>query len=381
MNKRPDKKTVSIESADVSAIAYASHCVRLSGMQWVLTGAVAILVVALIPSLAHRTETFVPGENYRIPYHLSEDYWLYEQLAARACAESKVLVIGDSVVWGQYVCPNGTLSSHLNEQAGGTQFANLGVNGTHPIALAGLIASQGRGIKGQKVLLHLNPLWMSSPERDLQTERPVSFNHPALVPQFVPRIPSYKATIDRRISVLAHRLLPQAGWAEHVRLAYLENSDIPAWTIEHPFGNPLSPSTSITLYPEDTPRRRPIVWEQAGLEKADFAWVDMEGSLQWRAFRRSVELLCRRGNNVFVCVGPLNEHMLTDTSLVRYRLLKRRICRWLDDNSVAYFAAETLGSGLYADTSHPISEGYASLAAMLLANESFTTFCCSSRSP
>jgi len=376
MNDRTGKKS-SFQPAgpDGGEVAYASHCVRLTAVQWVLAGAIALAVATLCPVLAQRVETFVPAADYRIPYHLSEDYWLYEQLSARAVAESKVLVIGDSVIWGQYVSPDETLTSHLNAAVGRQRFANLGVNGTHPIALAGLMKFHGRRIRGSKVVLHFNPLWMSSPTRDLQTAEKVSFNHPALVPQFVPWIPSYRASIEKRLAVVTGRLLPQAGWAEHVRLAYLDNSDLPAWTVEHPRGNPFDLPGPAALQPEDRPRRRPVCWTAAGLDQADFAWVDPDSSFQWRAFRRSVELLTERGNEVFVCVGPLNEHMLTASSRRKYAALRERIERWLKDSSTTHFIARTLPSSLYADASHPLSEGYAMLATQLLEDESFTAFC------
>ena len=275
MNDRTDSTRPS-QAAGPGEVPYASHCVRLSAMQWLLAGAIALAVATLCPVLGERFETFAPAADYRIPYHLSEDYWLCEQLSSQAAAESKMLVVGDSVIWGQYVSPSETLTAHLNAIAGQPHFANLGVNGTHLIALAGLMEFHGGRIRGRKVLLHFNPLWMSSPARDLQTAEKVSFNHPALVPQFVPWIASYQASIEKRLSVVTARLLPQAGWAEHVRLAYLGNMDLPAWTIEHPGGNPFTLIGAADLKPEERPKRRPVSWLAAGLDRADFPWVDLD---------------------------------------------------------------------------------------------------------
>jgi hypothetical protein len=67
--------------------------------------------------------------------------------------------------------------------AGGPRVVNLGVDGVHPVALAGLVEHYGHEIRGRKVLLHCNLLWMSSPEADLQGGKERSINHPALIPQ------------------------------------------------------------------------------------------------------------------------------------------------------------------------------------------------------
>ena len=45
------------------------------------------------------------------------------------------------------------------------------------------------------------------------------------------------------------------------------------------------------------------------------SWVDLGTSLQWRLFRAAVHTLLRRGNRVFVLVGPFNEHLLEADSL------------------------------------------------------------------
>ena len=129
-----------------------------------------------------------------------------------------------------------------------------------------------------------------------------------------------------------------------------------------------------TGQPGDRPRRRPISWQAGGLDRADFPWVNLDTSLQWRQFRRSVDVLTSRGNRVFVCVGPLNEHMLTDSSRLTYLALTRAIERWLQENAVPHFMPAALPSDLYADASHPLSEGYALLAKRLYENESFVFF-------
>ena len=104
----------------------------------------------------------------------------------------------------------------------------------------------------------------------------------------------------------------------------------------------------------------------------DFPWVDLESSLQWRAFQRAVEILQRRNNRVYVLVGPFNEHMLTDTSKERYRTqVKEVIADWLRTKQVPHVVPVPLATELYGDASHPLAKGYKRLAQQLLDDPLF----------
>ena len=165
-------------------VPYGSNCVRLSLREWLIVGIAFSALLCFGPMLWERIEKFEPAPDYRLPYELSSDYRLQARYCRWACSRYDTLVIGDSVVWGHYVSRDNTLSYYLNQNAGRNQFANMGVDGIHPVALAGLLKYYGRDIKGAKVILHFNPLWMSSRKHDLQIEKEFHFNHPKLVPQF-----------------------------------------------------------------------------------------------------------------------------------------------------------------------------------------------------
>jgi hypothetical protein len=204
---------------------------------------------------------------------------------------------------------------------------------------------------------------MSSPKSDLQIDEEFRFNHPRLVPQFSPDIRCYKEEYSPRIGIVVEQRWPFRGWTTHLQQVYFDKADIPTWTLDHPYDNPFEAVTRGLPPTDDTLRQyEPIPWTQRGIKKEDFAWVDPETSLQWRSFQRCVEILERRGNRVFVLVGPFNEHMLTDESLKRYQKVKLAIETWLQDKELPYLAPEPLPSELYADASHPLSQGYAILA-------------------
>ncbi len=184
-----------------------SNAIRLTGREWLLVGLFAVLLLFL-PSLWKHWEPLELEPDYRMPHDLSNDYWLFERYADLAAAKYDVLLLGDSVIWGEYVTANKTLSHYLNQGSAKERYGNLGIDGAHPLALEGLVTHYAHAIAGKNVLLHCNPLWMSSPRADLQDKEATDFNHPRLVPQFVPWLPSYKAEISPRIGVVVEQHLP-----------------------------------------------------------------------------------------------------------------------------------------------------------------------------
>jgi len=354
--------------ANAFDIPFGSNCVRLSGCEWLAVGIIFLALFYLGPMFWGRSERIEPELDYRLPYELSNDYWLYNRYCRWAWSRYETLVIGDSVIWGHYVSEHNTLPHYLNEITGRNQFANMGVDGIHPAALEGLLRYYGQAISGKNVILHLNPLWMSSSKHDLQIEKEFHFNHPRLVPQFVPKIPCYKVPYSKRISAIVERYVPFFSWASHLKIAYFENMDLPTWTIEHPYENPLKAVTLVLRTSGNHNQNERIWWAQRGIAKEDFPWVRLETSLQWNFFQRSIEILRKRGNRIFVLVGPFNEHMLKGESIETYRKMKIEIAAWLQRENIAYYIPPALPSEFYYDASHPLSEGYAMLAKQICEN-------------
>jgi hypothetical protein len=360
------KKIIQDNKNDEPEVAFSSNSIRLSAYEWFVVAIVALALIWFGPSAWKRIEKFQPVENYRIPYELSNDYWLFERYCRYASRNYDVLVIGDSVIWGHYVSQNQTLSGYLNEMASRSRFANMGVDGIHPAALAGLLKYYGRDITNKKVIIQFNPLWISSEKYDLSTDKEYIFNHPRLVPQFYPKIPCYNASYQRRISAVLERYVPTFGWISHLQIANLQNMSIAAWTLEHPYGNPLDVFNFSHTSEADKNPPGHIIQTGATTAKQDIAWVTPDDSIQWRFFRQSVELLRKRGNDVLVIVGPFNEHILSENSDGMYSNIKNQVELWLKQNHFDYYIPPVLPENLYADVSHPVGEGYAMLAQQLL---------------
>jgi hypothetical protein len=351
-----------------------SNDVRLSPREWLVAGAIFAALFVVAPRAWQAIEPLEAGPDCRVPYSLGEDYWTYQRYCRKACAEDKILVVGDSVVWGHYVRGGQTLSHYLNELSGGPHYANLGLDGAHPAALAGLVESYGGDIRGKRVVLFCNPLWMSSAERDLQEDREFRFNHPRLVPQFSARIPCYKESFEDRLGVVVQRSAPFPGWVQHLRAAYFENEDFAEWAKEHPYEDPVRQVVLKLPSSDDSPEAAAAPWTAQGAARSNVPWLELRASFQWDSLRRTIARLQDRGNRVFVLVGPLNEHMLTPESLARYQRLRNGVDAWLVEQHISHYVPEVLPSEMYADPSHPLSDGYALLARRLFECQAFVAF-------
>ena len=360
---------------------------RLNAWHWTVVFGVILLVVSLTPSIWKQLERFDAGPDYRIPYALSKDYWFYQRRLERI-ASTNIVVLGDSVVWGEYVLPDGTLSHFLNQEAGATNlFVNGGVNGLFPLALEGLVRCYGRSLRHRKVLLHCNVLWMTSPKADLSADKEEQFNHAALVPQFFPRIPCYRADANERLNAIVERNAPFLAWVSHLQNTYFGQKSIPKWTLEEDGGDPprypnafRNPFSQITLTvpsePQKDPERGPQSprhkpWSTTAIGTTQFEWVAPDKSLQWHAFQRVIETLRERGNDLMVVLGPFNEHMMGEENRPAYRRIHNNIVAWLSTNQVPSVVPEPLPSALYADASHPLTAGYELLARRLTGDADF----------
>ena len=329
---------------------------RLNGRQCALALGFILLAVFLTPRVWKSIERFDTGPDYRIPYDLSKDYWLYQRRLEDKINPRSIVMLGDSVVWGEYVLPDGTWSHFLNEQSGqADKFVNAGVNGLFPLALEGLVDYYGRALRNRRVILHCNLLWLSSPKADLQTDKEEKFNHSRLVPQFFPRIPCYKADANERLSAIVERGFRFSAWVDHLQDAYFGERSIPNWTLEDDGSDPprypnsyKDPLAQITFHvpsaPRDDPQRGPKSprhkpWSESG-GVTQFEWVDLDTSLQWSAFRRLVRILRERGNDVFVILGPFNEYIVAEESRAPYRKLRDGVTAWLTENKVPHLVPE-----------------------------------------
>jgi len=369
---------------------YGSMPLRLTVGQWLLTAVLLLVALLALPRLAASADAVRPSADDRIPYDFSNDYWLAERWFAAAARDHDVLLLGDSVVWGEYVAPGETLSAELNRQCGSAAFANLGMNGLHPAALYGLLRYHGAAVRDRDVILVLNSLWMSSPRQDLRyvpsadedlSERPL--NHPAMLPQFWPRIASFGAPFESRAGVVLERSLPGLAWISHLRTKgawYAARADgdpaaaeaaVSGPRIDLPQAHPFAALRRPVPLAENAPHSAPQPWTERGLAATTIPWPAAAESVQWRFFRQAVELLRQRGNRVLVWVSPFNPYLQTPAGRAAHAAMVHDMVAWLEANQVPVTCGTAPPSEEYADASHPLAPGYARLARELQGNDVF----------
>ncbi len=350
---------------------FSSNAIRLSWKDWITVICIVMLFFFIFPRCWSAVEQFNPSSSYRLPYSLSSDYWMFRQWCKSACSQYPALILGDSVVWGQYVRKDRTLSYSLNEMAGKDMFANTGVDGIHPAAMVGLIKYFGKDIVHKSVIINLNPLWMSSKKHDLSSEEESRFNHPRLVPQIIPDIACYRPSFNVIMGVVLERNIPFFSWLNHIRINHFENLNIQNWSIQNPYINPLSVINLEIPVPDNSPKSKPITWQERGIKTQNFPWIPADESFQWSSFKRVIKILIERDNKVYVLFGPFNPYILTEESYQRFQSMKSDMEKWFKENNLSYYSVPDLPSDYYADGSHPLKEGYKKIAADLCKTESF----------
>ncbi|MFO1094540.1 MAG: hypothetical protein U0992_14735 [Planctomycetaceae bacterium] len=349
---------------------FGNSILRLRLRDWAVVGLFVLACFVVIPRLCQWFERLPAGIDDRIPYESSEDYWTYRVRIEHMVEGERIPIIGDSVIWGEYVAPAETLSACLNRDLPAPRFANAGLNGAHPLALSGLVANYTDALQDRHVILHCNLLWMSSPERDLQSgDTPI--NHTRLLPQFVPRIPAYHAPFSERVSLSIDRSVSFFDCVTHIRTRYFDGRDLQSWAIAHPLANPLRQFEQ-TAPPDTTALRHAgVPWTEQGIEPQDMPWLDLNSSLQWEAWKQTAQRLRARRNSLLVLVGPLNEHLLTDSSRRRHQAVRQQVEEWLHSEEIPYVASAVLPSDEYGDASHPLATGYVRLAKNIISGPEF----------
>jgi hypothetical protein len=253
--------------------------------------------------------------------------------------------------------------------------------------MEGLVRDNVNVLHDRKIILHCNLLWMSSPKADLSAPEEETFNHTALVPQLFTRIPCYRADASTRLNTVVSRSIGLLGWTNHLDSVYFDHLSVPLWTLEEDSADPprrpnawRNPLAQIKMRvpgePANDPQRGPTSprhrpWNAHGGTTTHFDWVRPEESLQWRAFQRLLGLLRTRGDDVIVIIGPFNEWMVAEDQRPTYRRIRGDVDAWLSANRYPHILPETLPSSLYADASHPLTEGYHLLAARISRNPDF----------
>ncbi|MCA9104568.1 MAG: hypothetical protein KDA83_04015 [Planctomycetales bacterium] len=370
---RPSPPTLDFGEPEWESVAIPLH-----GRGWLVVVIVMIAVVFLLPRLWSVWEPFEPTANWRTPSATSEDYWQWQRFQSVAESEGQVLLLGDSVTWGEYARPNETLSAELNRLSGEATFANLGLQGLYPISqreLLRIAPPQG------PVLLLFNPIWMTSERRDLSWDEEAPINHTLLLPQFDYRVRAYQPRLEERLSRYVELRFEPWRIRQHWRLDDLEGKDWATWNRAHPGAWPWDTLDRTVQAPLDQPHSRPMVRrtnspgsaaEGSGrsVPLSTYAWVSPKESLQFEAFRDMVDDLRARHITVAVLVSSLSPTGRSAECLDQEAALRRELTDELRLREITVFELAVDGEWM-ADASHPSPAGYQAQATALWSDPAF----------
>jgi len=353
-----------------------SNSLILSMPEWIFVGFLFVAIITLLSLRWHRWEKFNPDSDYRLPCweEKKSDYWAFSRWCKYARSRYKVFVIGGSVIWGQEVKNDETMSHYLNQFAGNEElFANMALDGLHPVAMYSLAKYYGRYLNNKHILLLCSPFWMSSKNFDLQGDW-YDFHHPRLAPQFWPRIKCYKEKTDVRLGVLLERNIPFIGLIRHILSNYYENMNVQKWMAKYPYRNPLACITFKSAAVLAEVQGTGTSWQQKECyrENLDVYKLSASESLQWEYFKKTIKLMQSRNNKLFVLL-LYHPYLLSPESRKRLARFCEGIGDWLDEEKISYFDVETdIPSRYYADEcSHLLKEGHIRIAKLLLQDKGF----------
>jgi len=344
--------------------------IMLNKLKYIIISILALIfITAVIPFIVPFTDTELFTGNYRIPYSMGEDYFLYNRYSKSIANDRRIPVIGDSVIWGHYTDSDNTLPAHLNRLNTNPGFVNMGLDGIHPAAMSGLIDIYSSGLKNRKVIAGVNLLWMSSSRHDLSGAVNSEINHKILLPQFHPSIPSYQPSFEEKISASITRTIPFFSWIDHLRLSKFAGKSFYLWTMD----NPDKGITEFFSNKEDK-FKAPEGVQPEKMQEQNIEWITAEKSLQWKFMIDTLLSLKNNGNEVAAVITPFNTYMMTGESRKKYFSILAEMEWILRENGITPVIPLILEKKYFADSSHPTAEGYKLIAEDMMKNREFLEF-------
>ncbi len=338
-----------------------SNSLLLSLREWIVTAAIVAVVTGVIHFGWGSWERFDPGPDHRETCwaELQSDYWAWMRWCGVARERHDALLIGDSVVWGQEVPNDQTISHYLNTYLGGEVVANLGNDGLHMAGIGGIVHHYGDHLDGANVILQLNPLWVTTEGRDLRGEKKSRYHHPRLIPQLDPRI-TYYHDLNTRLGYLSEHYFRVFILVRHIIANYFDNTSISTWIMEHPYRNPFAQITFQAAPVMAESQGRSVSWIEKEMKPADYPFLDLTESIQFECFLNAIGDLREKNARVFVMIGPFNDHYLVPESRERLYALVEQAKGILNDRGVPWFDTFTVGlpSETFGDSCHLLWQGH-----------------------
>ena len=351
-----------------------SNSILLSLKEWIITIILFAVISGTIYYAWNSWERFEPGKDHRETCwaELQSDYWAYLRWLKYAKEHYDVLLIGDSVIWGQEVRNDETISHYLNEFSGEDIVANMGNDGLFMMGINGIVTHYGEHLDNTNIILQFNPLWMASKRRDLREDKNYGYHHPRLIPQFDLRI-AYHHDLNTRLGYLFEHYFRLFPFVRHIMANYFENKSISGWIMNHPYRNPFSAITFEAAPMMTDKQGRGLSWKAKEYKISNDPFMSPVESLQYECYINALSMLKKKNSRVFVMLGPYNHYMYTPESQKRLFTMIEEVKKDFDSMGIPYFdtLALNLPSEVFGDTCHLLREGHIMLADALVKDAGF----------
>ncbi len=357
-----------------SSSTSASNALILGVREWLAAIVITAAVTAVIYYGWGSWERYEPGPDHRETCwaELQSDYWAYMRWMKRAREDYDIMLLGDSVIWGQEVPNNQTISHYINEYLGAPRVANLGNDGLFMAGINGIVHHYGDYLSDTNIILQCSPLWIASPRRDLRSEKKSRYHHPRLIPQFDRRI-NYYHDLNTRLGYQSEHVFRVFPFVRHLMSNYYENKSISSWMMDHPYESPFSAITFRAAPVMAEKQGRGIDWETKGMKRGDEPFINPDESIQFGLFLDAIDCLGKKGTSVFVMIGPFNNYYLTPESQERLFAAVDRMKEIFDERDIPYYDTFTakIPSNTFGDSCHLLAEGHDIVARNLTDDPAF----------
>ena len=351
-----------------------SNGILLSLKEWILTVVLFAVICAVIYYGWDNWEYYAPGKDYRETCwaERQSDYWVYMRWCRYAKEHYRVFLIGDSVIWGQEVRYDETISHYMNEFYGEEIFANVSNDGLFMAGINGFVVHYGDHLDNTNIILQFNPLWMSSERRDLRGKKKSRYHHPRLIPQLDSRI-TYYHDLNQRLGYLVEHHFRLFPFVRHLMVNYFENKSISNWIMDNPYRNPFTAINFVSTPVMTESQGRSLDWKTKGIKIANEPFVSVSESIQFECFLNALKELKKENAKVFILLGPFNHYYLTPESRTRLNAMMDDVKKTFDKLGYPYFDSLQLNlpSKMFADSCHLLKAGHILLAEALVKNNRF----------
>jgi hypothetical protein len=331
----------------------------------------AIFLVAFDIALRLINPVWFPAD-FRIPDRTLVGYDRFVESMKRDPGV-RIAVVGDSVTYGSFTLPEGTLSAHMSQVYGSqgrrVSAYNFGLSGAHLIDLLPVVAKIADKHAADVIVLQFDPRFASAHE-SVHRRYPTLYDD---VPDWGPlrgsplihigEKPSATPGFEERVSNLADQASALYGDREYLAAALL--GDLPSPAIDRGINRLRSALSGKALYG----KRARASLRFGNIRRTYDIPPYTADNTHIKLLVATLDMARSRGVPVVVVSGPVDSDLLNDEKLwdpVAYRA-NLDVVRSLAQGHGATFVDMTYAvpSALLHDTHHPLSAGYRTMAVKL----------------